>query len=348
MLKVEEFRSIFEEALTDIAARTKASYRCIILSGGVDTCAVLAAAHKLGVTFEAAITVITGEESPDKNFSVACAEEHGIPHHLMRLTADDLVAEYLPKCIEILHVFNGMTLRNSLVIAAAMRKALELGMKHAVVGDGADELFGGYSFMWGNAEDPAQWKEKRDSMCAKWKFATEALADAYGLDVHSPFTEPKTVKFAIEKTERIDCIGTRPIRLVHKGDTTDHETGKIILREAYDTVASWRRKDPIEKGSGVTVIGHDPYWADIISDGDFKLEQQAMLSRGYVIRSKENLFNFRAFEERFGKDGSWLDDKKRLPLGEGCVDCCFEIGDSTYCQMCGAWPAQRSTISASG
>ena len=44
-------------------------------------------------------------------------------------------------------------------------------MTHAVTGDGADELFGGYSFMWGMADDPAQWKVKRDQMCAKWTFA---------------------------------------------------------------------------------------------------------------------------------------------------------------------------------
>ena len=41
-----------------------------------------------------------------------------------------------------------LTLRNSLVVAAAMRAAAQLGYKSAVVGDGADELFGGYSFTW--------------------------------------------------------------------------------------------------------------------------------------------------------------------------------------------------------
>ena len=33
-----------------------------------------------------------------------------------------------------------------------------------LVGDGADELFGGYSFMWGCADDEVLWKERRDSM----------------------------------------------------------------------------------------------------------------------------------------------------------------------------------------
>jgi len=43
------------------------------------------------------------------------------------------------------------------VIAAAMRKVRELGLSHAVVWDGADEHFAGYSFMWGSADDPTAW-----------------------------------------------------------------------------------------------------------------------------------------------------------------------------------------------
>ena len=86
--------------------------------------------------------------------------------------------------MKVLATFDGMHLRNSLVVAAAMQKASGLGFKHAVVGDGADELFGGYSFMWGNADDPAQWREKRDKMCSQWTFATSALAGMYGMDAH--------------------------------------------------------------------------------------------------------------------------------------------------------------------
>ena len=54
----------------------------------------------------------------------------------------------------------------------------------------------------------------------------------------------------------------RPIRLFYGDDVQDHTTGKVILREAYSTVSLWRRKDPIEMGSGATVIGHNTYWKD--------------------------------------------------------------------------------------
>ena len=239
-------RTELSAALTAIAGRTSPSERCIILSGGVDTTAILACAEGLGVTFAAAVTVLTGPDSPDREFAVAAAAEHSLPHHIVEVSSSALVQLYLPDCVKLLASFDGMTLRNSLVVAAAMRKASELGMKHAVVGDGADELFAGYSFMWGCDDDAVEWKRRRDKMCQEWTFATAALASASGLVSHSPFTEPSFVAWALDHTQRADCIDERPVRLVHRGEAIQHKVGKVVLREAFDTISSWRRKDPIE------------------------------------------------------------------------------------------------------
>ena len=220
MTKVDEFRTVFESSLRDIHARTSVDddcKRCLILSGGVDTCAILEASSKLGIKFSGAFTVITGDESPDKGFAMAAAKQHGLDHTIIRLTPKELVDTYLPVCIELLECYDGMTLRNSLVVAAAFKAASEKGFTEAIVGDGADELFGGYSFMWGWPDDPAKWKEKRDSMCRKWTFATSTLGQNYGITPHSPYMEPKTVEWALASTDRQDCIDERPIRLVHGG-----------------------------------------------------------------------------------------------------------------------------------
>ncbi|KAL1529470.1 hypothetical protein AB1Y20_000417 [Prymnesium parvum] len=335
-------RSELAAALSSIASRSLPDERCLILSGGVDTCAILACAKSVGLTFAAAITVLTGEQSPDREFAVAAAKEHALPHHIVEVTSAALVDTYLPACVKLLATFDGMTLRNSLVVAAAMRKASDLGFKHAVVGDGADELFGGYSFMWGCEDDPVEWKQKRDKMCREWTFATNALAAAYGLQAHSPYTEPEFVEWAVGQTQRSDCIAERSVRLTLGGEAIEHRVGKVVLREAFDTISSWRRKDPIEVGSGITVIGHDPYWSELISDDEFAAAKADLQSRGFVLKNKEHLANFRAFEASFGRDGTAHPKKKRLALGEGCAGCCFEIGDATFCDVCGAYPAQRS------
>ena len=35
-----------------------------------------------------------------------------------------------------------------------------------------------------------------------------------------------------------------------------------------------------------------------------------------------------------------------LALGLGCAGCCFEIGEKTFCEVCGAYPAQRTPAGA--
>jgi len=348
--KADEFRSVFEAAVSDIRARTGSANgdggTCLILSGGVDTCAILEASEKLGIEYGAGLTVITGDDSPDRTFSEAAAGLHALEHVVVRLSPEALVDTYLPVCVRILGTYDGMTLRNSLVVAAVFERAAAMGYRHAVVGDGADELFGGYSFMWGSADDPDGWKEKRDSMCLKWTFATAALAVHYGLESHAPFTDPEVVRWALAETGREDCIGERPIRLVHGGDAEDRVTGKIVLREAYATVSSWRRKDPIEVGSGATVIGHDAYWKDIVSDEEFAEARGELLGQGFDVKTKEYLVNFRVFQRFFGRHGETLPGATRLGMGEGCVGCCFDVGEEMFCRICGAYPAQRAKASA--
>lgn len=344
------------DAVAAVAATTAAPTRCIILSGGVDTAAIMRASADLGVTYACAITVLCGPDAPDRAFAAAVAAEHGLAHHVVEVTPADLIAEYLPSCVESLRTFDGMTLRNALVVAAALRRAAALGMKDAVVGDGADELLGGYSFTWGEDDPPGTWRRKRDEMCATWTFATAALAAARGVSSRAPFTSNAFARWATAETDRADCVGVVPIRLTLEGDAIEHVAGKLPLRRAFDTVASWRRKDPIEVGSGVAVVSNDAFWSEVVADDAFEEERDAWAARGVVIKNKEHLVNFRAYVKAFGggggggEDGGGEDDvlrhptKKWLGPGEGCAGCRFEIGDATFCDVCGAYPAQRVVV----
>ena len=86
------------------------------------------------------------------------------------------------------------------------------------------------------------------------------------------------------------------------------------------------------------------YWAEITSDADFEDARAAPAARGFVLKDKEHPANFRAFVQIFGAGGAAHPTKKRLAIGEGCAGCCFEIGEATFCEVCGAYPAQREKI----
>lgn len=63
----------------------------------------------------------------DEPYATLIAKQHGYPHHIVRMTAAELVAAMLPFCVRVLECFDGMQLRNSMVVAAALHEAKELG-----------------------------------------------------------------------------------------------------------------------------------------------------------------------------------------------------------------------------
>ena len=113
------------------------------------------------------------------------------------------------------------------------------------------------------------------------------------------------------RTGRVECIGVRPIQLTLGGEAIEHQTGMLVLREAFATLASWRRKDPIDVGSGISVIGVDGFWAEMISDDTFAKEAASAATRGFDITSKEHLAYFRAFECALGTGGAMLPSRRR-------------------------------------
>jgi hypothetical protein len=355
-----ECRNRLIESVRKVASCSKAGKLGLLLSGGVDSSAILQAAASIDVKFAAAVTVvIVDPDNPDRNppedelYAIEAARlyndhlSHNMKHSIVRLTPARLIDDYSRPTIQTLALWGFMETRNSLIISAGLQEASNLGITDILVGGNADELFGGsYDIYFDDrfANDPEEWKEKRNGM-ADLPFVTDKLAAKYNIAEHQPITDQELfVKWSLRETTRSDCIDKCSIQSRFGGPYEIQKCGKIPLREAFCTVASWRRMDWIFQGSGAAegdVLLEHFNKSIGISDEEFQSEQIDYLQKGVRIKSKEHLHNIRIFQSIFG--GLKHPTKQRYPIGDprGCVSCCFEIGDEQFCHLCDEYPAQH-------
>ncbi|GBG34482.1 Asparagine synthetase glutamine-hydrolyzing [Hondaea fermentalgiana] len=279
--------------------RAKGERVAIVLSGGVDTCAVVEALRENGFVVDLALTVYCDPSATDRPYAPLIAKSYGVDHVEIECGKDELLQGPLQLCVEALRSFDPMQIRNSMVVARALMEAKERGMRYVLTGDGSDELMGGYSFSWAT-EDPL-WTQKRGEMCSDWFFSAPVLGEALGLKVTSPFTAPIFADWALSSLDKALCIGKRDLEAA-PGEARQHrQTGKLPLREAFpEAISAWRRKDPIEVGSGATVLGKEEgrYFSDLINAEELLQEKQRLLREDkVVIRNPEHLYYYRVFRQ---------------------------------------------------
>ena len=286
-------------------ARAAASKVGILLSGGVDSAAVLEAFVQAlgGLRPAVALTVLCDSSATDRPYSAAIAAQHaphGLRHVTIECAAQELLGAPLDLCVRALGTFDGMELRNSVVVARALGEAKRLGLEYVLTGDAADELLGGYSFSW-SAPEPA-WSLKRKELCAGWFFSAPVLAKALGLKLVSPFLDPDFVQWALTQGKAA-CVGELELE-ARPGDPRERRlTGKLPLRAAFpESLSARRRKDPIEVGSGSALLGANEgkFFENIIPSNEYAKEK-ARVAQDYrvVVRNAEHLYYLRRFLQAF-------------------------------------------------
>lgn len=362
-----ECRRRLMESIKKIAGITKPETRGLLLSGGVDSTAILEAAAEQDIAFALAVTVVVISDdkdneicnryydAPDDLYAHNAAQRHGLKHVVVRLTTAELVEKYTERTIETVQVWGRMDVRNSLVISAAMDEARKHGIEDLLIGDAADEIFGGYPFMFGNPnEHPNRWRDHRDNMVHQWTFVTQKLARSFGLIAHEPFMDRELLVDWALTLDRKDCTTDDQclIQLKFGGPRTVQTVGKMPLREAFpNNPSAWRRMDFIDVGSGAIVVDESSHryfsWPGEhnVSDQEFSSEKERLQrDEGICIQHKEHLFNIRIYQKLFG--GLVHPTKQRFPVGDprGCVACTFEIGEDLFCHQCDIYPAQQWKI----
>ncbi|KAJ1662502.1 hypothetical protein IW140_005477 [Coemansia sp. RSA 1813] len=281
------------------------------------------------------------QKPEDVDYATAIAQKLKLNHHILRPTLDELLnGKMMELCVRVLRTFEGMELRNAVVIATALSYAKSIGCKRVCTGDGADELFAGYSFMHGM--DDARLRESTENMARTMKFCAFPLAKEIGIEVWSPYLEPDVIAYAVSERGN-----TRQMKV---GEYDGEVHGKLVLRKAFpEVVSASRTKAAIEYGSGSTVLG--ALTELIFSDAEFEAGAREALERhDVVVRTKEHLAYFRTFRKVVLEDKKVLSTVPRYqkgPEADGvcCPDCKFRLrdnGSTNYCDVCGLYPVIKS------
>jgi asparagine synthase (glutamine-hydrolysing) len=294
----EQLRSKLKEAVE----RSRADG--ILLSGGLDT-SILAFVARPSMGFTVAL-----KDSPasDLVYSEKVSKLLGIQHKKMEFTAEEALAT-LPEVIKILKTFD-LALPNDLSIYFALKLARENRNSSVMTGDGADELFAGYSYMAElSPEDLGRYIRK---LSQNWYFSANELGRALDVETRQPFLDKDFVRFALAISPKLK---------VKDG------VGKYILRKSFEDLIPaeivWRKKEPIEYGSGSTKL-HEVI-NNMVIDEEF---QSAAKIVDIKFISKEHFFYWRIYNQVVGEIPRARDDEISCP-------CCGAGMGMYHCPTCG-------------
>ena len=289
----------------------------IALSGGLDSSII---AYFLKNRKPNAIAIIAEDfVSTDLTYCQRIAKEFGLNLTIYQVKTAEIL-EAVEETIKILKNFNDIEIRNNVVMYLAIKWAKDNGEKSIITGDGADELFAGYSFLVNKPENELEAEISR--VCSVMHFPTQKIGKEIGIDIESPFLNDKVIDLA----KKIPA----DMKVRNEGK---QRHGKWILRKTFEEFLpqqiTWREKSPMQDGSGTA--GLTDLFESIINEEKY-VERKLTTEKedGIVIRSRESMHYYEIYKKLFG-----------VPVkssGNACPYCKHEVKNSKFCRMCGAFP----------
>jgi len=293
----------------------------LLLSGGLDT-AILAYLTSKWVKPGCITVALRGAPAPDIDYAKLVASRLELKHYI-HYFGDEELDEAIRATIRVMESFDPMEIRNSAAIYVALKIGRDQGISTLMTGDGCDELFGGYSFLFGLTREQLDTALKK--LWANMRFSSIYLAKELGVEARLPYLDPKFKAFATD----LD-VG---LKVKSEGGQV---WGKWILRKAFENIMPqelvWRVKAPIEVGTGTTIL--PSLFDSKISDLEFSEKQMRYLKEDrVVIRSKEHLFYYEIYRSVIGIPYLRATDEG------GCPDCGSNVEKgASFCRTCGAYP----------
>ncbi|MBL8993820.1 MAG: asparagine synthetase B, partial [Spirochaetia bacterium] len=255
----------------------------VYLSGGLDSSVVAAFMRPHVVELHSFATGMKG--APDLEAARAVAKVLGTIHHELVYTPEE-VDKALPEVIRFLESFDAPLVRSAVPMFFVSKIAAQ-HVKVVLSGEGADELFAGYSYL-GPFKGQAL-KNELAAMMDRLQDTNLQRADrmsmAHGLEARVPFLDLSLVRYV----SRIAADLLEP-----RSDRPE----KWLLREACRGLLPSefldRKKMKFSEGAGSADVVKNRV-ADKISASEFEKEKE--VAPGIILRSPEELYYYRQWKE---------------------------------------------------
>lgn len=299
----------------------------MLFSGGIDT-SILATIASKYVRIRGFTCAFKRANALDLKYAKLMAKQLNIEHYINPFDEDEIF-EVIPDVVKVLGSFDPMEVRNSITITIGLKFAKSYGSTELITGDGADELFAGYHMYYRHVGNREKLSAMLKRMLGIMAFSAVPLGKSMGIEVKQPFLDSEVKEFAMNLDPRYNVQEER-------GEVW----GKWILRKAYEDVlppeVRWRDKNPIEVGSGTTIL--PKFMAKKISDSEFAAKKKKILETDKVtIRDKEQLVYYEAYREVVGVPHPVDLDSRTCPQCNSNVP-----ENASVCRTCGAYPITTS------
>ena len=265
-----------------------------LFSGGIDSTLVMHYARRFRP--EVPGYIAAGRNAPDRVYARRYADTTGLD--LREVTVDTHSAATLPlirTVVEAVETFEPAVIRPSLFTYLLSERIHRDGFRVALCGEGADELFAGYSplesaFMQQNGSGRDLQQQCLGMMHRANLQRVDRCSMQFQLEIREPFLDRAVVGHAIEldKSALVQQTGNGPV-------------GKAPLRALYDMYPSElpsyirdRQKMLFNEGADGDV--EESGWLDlfetVISDRDFHDGRREFAN--FAVATKEELFYVRA------------------------------------------------------
>jgi asparagine synthase (glutamine-hydrolysing) len=292
----------------------------IALSGGLDS-SIIAYFLKDKNCNALAVTAKDFVAS-DLTYCQLISKKFNIPLKIEMPSIENIL-EAIENTIKILKIFNDIEIRNSIVMYLTLNSIKKNGKVDVISGDGADELFAGYSFFLRKNEEDLQ-----NDLERIWKimhFPSKIIGKALGITVETPFLNENVIK----------CAKKIPPNLKVR-EEGGKMYGKWILRKTFEEKLPanivWRDKTAMQDGAGTAGLT-ELFNSLIPKDVFYSKSAKILESDKVILRTKESLHYYEIYRKYFDAPFKLHTSKNK------CPKCEYEVKIGTkFCRMCGSYP----------